>query len=161
MYSRYLAMMQWREGEDKVGVLVNKLRIYEDTVPAPFRTHVSSVETRLVEQFRSLIEEDHQKLKKELKEEIDHILPEPTKVSAVRSRYPPARDRGYTPRGNLWSLLQEHGEDMRKWHGKPTSSLAARVHELKRETPTTRAHLESKLLQSLRHRTPDSIGRMI
>ncbi|RMC17971.1 hypothetical protein DUI87_04845 [Hirundo rustica rustica] len=64
MYSHYLAMLQWREGEDKVGVLVNKLRIYEDTVTAPFRTHVSSVETRLAEQVWSLIEEGHQKLKK-------------------------------------------------------------------------------------------------
>ncbi|RMB97735.1 hypothetical protein DUI87_25734 [Hirundo rustica rustica] len=98
MYSRYLATLQWREGEDKVGVLVNKLRIYEDTVTAPFRTHVSSVETRLAEQVRSLIEEGHQKLKKELKEEIYHISPEPTRVSAIRSRYPPARERGYTPR---------------------------------------------------------------
>ncbi|RMC06848.1 hypothetical protein DUI87_16297 [Hirundo rustica rustica] len=80
MYSRYLATLQWREGEDKVGVLVNKLRIYEDTVTAPFRTHVSSVETRLAEQVRSLIEEGHQKLKKELKEEIYHISPEPTRV---------------------------------------------------------------------------------
>ncbi|RMC15629.1 hypothetical protein DUI87_07831 [Hirundo rustica rustica] len=139
MYSRYLATLQWREGEDKVGVLVNKLRIYEDTVTAPFRTHVSSVETRLAEQVRSLIEEGHQKLKKELKEEIYHISPEPTRVSAIRSRYPPARERGYTPRGNLWSFLQEHGEDMRNWDGKPTSSLAARVRELKRETPTTKS----------------------
>ncbi|RMC16708.1 hypothetical protein DUI87_06301 [Hirundo rustica rustica] len=139
MYSRYLATLQWREGEDKVGVLVNKLRIYEDTVTAPFRTHVSSVETRLAEQVRSLIEEGHQKLKKELKEEIYHISPEPTRVSAIRSRYPPARERGYTPRGNLWSFLREHGEDMRNWDGKPTSSLAARVRELKREAPTTKS----------------------
>ncbi|RMC22008.1 hypothetical protein DUI87_02879 [Hirundo rustica rustica] len=129
MYSRYLATLQWREGKYKVGILVNKLRIYEDTVTAPFRTHVSSVETRLAEQVRSLIEEGHQKLKKELKEEIYHISPEPTRVSAIRSRYPPARERGYTPRGNLWSFLWEHGEDMRKWDRKPTSSLAARVEE--------------------------------
>ncbi|RMC18103.1 hypothetical protein DUI87_04982 [Hirundo rustica rustica] len=67
IYSHYLAMLQWREGEDKVGVLVNKLRIYEDTVTAPFRTQVSSMETRLAEQVWSLIEEGHQKLKKELK----------------------------------------------------------------------------------------------
>ncbi|RMC09972.1 hypothetical protein DUI87_12762 [Hirundo rustica rustica] len=87
VYSCYLATLQWREGGDKVGVLVNKLRIYKDTVTAPFRTHVSSVETRLAEQVRSLIEEGHQKLKKELKEEIYHISPEPTRVSAVRSRY--------------------------------------------------------------------------
>ncbi|RMC04159.1 hypothetical protein DUI87_18978 [Hirundo rustica rustica] len=114
MYSRYLATLQWREGEDKVGILVNKLRIYEDAVTAPFRTHVSSVGTRLAEQVRSLIEEGHQKLKKELKEEIYHISPEPTRVSAIRSRYPPARERGYAPRGNLWSFLREHGEDTRK-----------------------------------------------
>ncbi|RMC09838.1 hypothetical protein DUI87_13625 [Hirundo rustica rustica] len=139
MYSHYLATLQWREGEDKVGVLVNKLRIYEDTVTAPFRTHVSSVETRLAEQVQSLIEEGHQKLKKELKEEIYHISPEPTRVSAIRSRYPSARERGYTPWGNLWSFLREHGEDMRNWDGKPTSSLAARVRELKRETPTTKS----------------------
>ncbi|RMC09920.1 hypothetical protein DUI87_12707 [Hirundo rustica rustica] len=160
MYSRYLATLQWREGEDKVGVLVNKLRIYEDTVTAPFRTHVSSMETRLAEQVWSLIEEGHQKLKKELKEEIYYISPERTRVSAIRNRHPPARERGYTPRGNLWSFLREHGEDMRKWDGKPTSSLAAWVHELKRETPQG-AHLESMLLQSLRHRTPDGTGRMI
>ncbi|TRZ07686.1 hypothetical protein HGM15179_019418 [Zosterops borbonicus] len=124
MYSRYLATLQWREGEDRVGVLANKLRIYEDTVTAPVRTHVSSVETRLAEQVQNLIEEGHQKLKKELKEEIYHISPDPRRVSAIRSRCLPARERGYKPRGNLWSLLQEHGEDM-KWDGKITSSLAA------------------------------------
>ncbi|KAM4764292.1 uncharacterized protein ACIQIH_005561 [Cyanocitta cristata] len=140
MYSRYLATLQWREGEDRVGVLVNKLRIYEDTVTAPFRTHVSSVETSfLAEQVRSLIEEGHQKLKRELKEEIYQISPEPTRVSAIRSQRLPTRERGYTPRGNLWFFLQEHGEDMSKWHGKPTSSLAARVRELKRGTATTRS----------------------
>ncbi|RMC09672.1 hypothetical protein DUI87_13458 [Hirundo rustica rustica] len=79
MYSRYLATLQWREGKDKVGVLVNKLRIYEDTVTAPFHTLVSSVETRLADQVWSLIEEGHQKLKKELKEEIYHISPEPAR----------------------------------------------------------------------------------
>ncbi|KAM4879514.1 uncharacterized protein FYW23_015561 [Sylvia borin] len=138
MYSRYLATLQWREGEDRVGVLANKLRIYEDTVTAPAHIHISSVETRLAEQVRSLIEEGHQKMKKELKEEI-YISPEPTRVSAIRSRRPPARETGYTPRGNLWSFLREHGEDMKKWHGKPTSSLAARVRELKRGTTTTRS----------------------
>ncbi|RMC19113.1 hypothetical protein DUI87_03717 [Hirundo rustica rustica] len=139
MYCRYLATLQWREGEDKAGVLVNKLRIYEDTVTAPFRTHVSPVETRLAEQVRSMIEEGHQKLKKELKEGIYHISPEATRVSAIRSRHPPAKERRCTPWGNLWSFLREHGEDMRKWDGKPTSSLAAWVRELKTETPTTKS----------------------
>ncbi|TRZ20737.1 hypothetical protein HGM15179_006401 [Zosterops borbonicus] len=158
MHSRYLATLQWREGEDKVGVLANKLRIYEDTVTAPVRTHVSSVETRLAEQVRSLIEEGHQKLKK-LKEEIYHISPEPTRVSAIRSRRPPARERGYTPRGNLWSFLREHGEDMKKRDGKPTSALAARVRELKRGTPTTRSPSRIKVApvsqNSRRYRNDD------
>ncbi|TRZ13650.1 hypothetical protein HGM15179_013466 [Zosterops borbonicus] len=138
MYSCYLATLQWKEGEDKVGVLANKLRIYEDTVTAPVRTHVSSVETRLAEQVQSLTEESHQKLK-ELKKKIYHISQEPTRVSAIKSRRSPAKERRYTPRGNLWSFLREHGEDMKKWDGKPTSSLAARVRELKRRTPTTRS----------------------
>ena len=137
MYSRYLATLQWREGEDRVGILANKLRIYEDTITAPFRTHVSAVETSLAEQVRNLIE-DHQRLRKELKEGIHRISPEPTRVSAIRSRHPPARERGYSPRGNLWFFLQEHGEDMRKWDGKPTSALASRVRELKRGTSSTR-----------------------
>lgn len=100
MYSRYLATLKRKEGEDRVDVLANKLRIYEDTVTAPFRTHTSSMETRLAEQVWSLIEEGHQKLKKELKE-VYHILPEPTIVFAIRSLHPPAKERGYTPRSNL------------------------------------------------------------
>ncbi|XP_051624901.1 uncharacterized protein LOC127461275 [Manacus candei] len=139
MYSRYLATLQWREGEDKVGALVSKLRIYEDTVTAPLRAHVSSVETKLAEHVRNLeekIEEGHQKLREEIKEGIFHISPGRTRVSAIRSQRPPAKERRYTPRGDLWFYLREHGEDMRKWDGKPTSSLAARVRELKRGTNT-------------------------
>ncbi|KAK4810737.1 hypothetical protein QYF61_007711 [Mycteria americana] len=42
--------------------------------------------------------------------------------------------RGHTPRGTLWFYLRDHGEDMRKWDGKPTSTLEARVHELQGKT---------------------------
>lgn len=44
-----------------------------------------------------------------------------------REQVPPARERGGTLRGNLWFYLPEHGEDMRKGVGKPTSALAAQV----------------------------------
>lgn len=64
IYSHYLVELQWREGEDKMGELVNKLRIYEDIVTAPLRTHVSSVETKQAEHVQSLEE----KLRKELNE---------------------------------------------------------------------------------------------
>lgn len=44
IYSRYLVTLQWREGEDKVDALVNKLRICKDTVTALLCAHVSSME---------------------------------------------------------------------------------------------------------------------
>ncbi|KAJ7406838.1 hypothetical protein BTVI_64492 [Pitangus sulphuratus] len=141
MYSHYLAVLQWREGKDKVGALVSKLRIYEDTITSPLRAHILSVETKLVKHVQSLeekIEAGHQKLREEIKEGIFHISPGQARVSAIRSRHPPAKKRGYTPSGNLLVYFHEHGEDRRKWDGKPTSSLATWVHELKRGTSTTR-----------------------
>ncbi|TRZ05978.1 hypothetical protein HGM15179_021129 [Zosterops borbonicus] len=93
IYSCYLARLQWREGEDKVGALVSKLSIYEDTIATPLRAHVSTVETKLAERVWSLeekIEEGYQKLREELKEGIFHISPGQTRVSAIRSRHPPA-----------------------------------------------------------------------
>lgn len=102
IYSCYLATLQWREGEDKVGALVSKLSIYEDSVAARLRARVSPVETKLAEHVRSLeekIEEGCQKLREELKEGIFHISPGQTRVSAIRSRRPPAKERGYTSCG--------------------------------------------------------------
>lgn len=99
IYPHNLATLQWKEGKDKACTLVNKLRFYKDTVTALLCTHVSSVETKLAEHVQSLeekIEEGHQKLRKELKEGIYHILPEPRRVSAVRTGCPPAKERGYT-----------------------------------------------------------------
>jgi len=49
-------------------------------------------------------------------------------ISAVRGKRSSAQEReyrGYTPWGTLWYYLRDHGEDMRKWDGKPTSSLEA------------------------------------
>lgn len=102
VYSCYLATLQWRKGEDKVGALVSKLGIYEDTVAAPLRAHVSPVETKLAGHVWSLeekIEEGYQKLREELKEAIFRISPGQTRVSSIRSRRPPAKERVYTPRG--------------------------------------------------------------
>ncbi|KAK4810808.1 hypothetical protein QYF61_008780 [Mycteria americana] len=55
-----------------------------------------------------------------------------TSVSAIRSKHSTAQERGYrgyTPQGTLWFYLCDHGEDMRKWDGNPTSTLEARVEE--------------------------------
>ncbi|KAK4806966.1 hypothetical protein QYF61_027333 [Mycteria americana] len=69
---------------------------------------------------------------KQFKEDLSYSLPIRTSVSAIRSQHSSAQERGYrgyTPRGTLWFYLRDHGEDMRKWDGKPTSTLEARVEE--------------------------------
>ncbi|KAK4810757.1 hypothetical protein QYF61_007731 [Mycteria americana] len=74
-----------------------------------------------------------------LKEDMSYSPPVETSVSAIRSQRSSAQERGYrgyTPRGTLWFYLHDHGEDMRKWDGKPTSTLEARVHELQGKTIT-------------------------
>jgi len=61
------------------------------------------------------------------------------RISAIRGKHFSAQEReyrGYTPRGTLWFYLRDHGEDMRKWDGKPTSSLEARVRELRGKAVT-------------------------
>jgi len=63
--------------------------------------------------------------------------PVQTSVSAIRGKRFSAQEReyrGYTPQGTLWFYLRDHGEDMRKWDGKPISSLEARVRELRGKT---------------------------
>ena len=54
-------------------------------------------------------------------------------VSAIKRRRPPAQtsDNSKTMvRFALWRYLRDHGEDMKKWHKKPTPALQARVKEL-------------------------------
>ena len=58
---------------------------------------------------------------------------------APRSQSPPApvRRKGSPrrmPRGTLWFILRDQGEDMRKWDGEPTFKLEARVRELRGKT---------------------------
>ncbi|KAK4811303.1 hypothetical protein QYF61_023355 [Mycteria americana] len=74
-----------------------------------------------------------------LEEDMSYSPPIRTSVSAIRSQRSSAQGRGYrgyTPRGTLWFYLRDHGEDMRKWDGKPTSTLEARVRELQGKTVT-------------------------
>lgn len=55
------------------------------------------IHERLMEDFWNLreeIKEGHHKLLEELKEEIFHVLPVETRVCAIRSRHPPAREKG-------------------------------------------------------------------
>ncbi|KAK4830423.1 hypothetical protein QYF61_011047 [Mycteria americana] len=60
-------------------------------------------------------------------------------ISAIRNKNSSAQERGYsgyTPRATLCFYLRDHGEDMRKWDGKSTFTLEARVCELQGKTVT-------------------------
>ncbi|KAK4810919.1 hypothetical protein QYF61_013327, partial [Mycteria americana] len=117
-----LAILTWK---DRDGPTVNEaasnLREYEESISSSF---VSAVR-ELSQEF------------KRFKEDLSYSLPIRTSVSAIRSQRSSAQERGYrgyTPRGTLWFYLRDHGEDMRKWDGKPTSTLEARVRELQGKT---------------------------
>ncbi|KAK4806132.1 hypothetical protein QYF61_001055 [Mycteria americana] len=110
-YANSLAIMTWEDGEGPM----------EESISS---SHVSAVEklSRKVQQ---------------LKEDRSCSPPVWTSISAIRSQHYSAQQRGYrgyTPRGTLWFYLPDHGEDMRKRDGKPTSTLEARVRELQGKT---------------------------
>ncbi|KAK4826862.1 hypothetical protein QYF61_011899 [Mycteria americana] len=119
-----LAILTWK---DRDGPTVNEaasnLQEYEESISSSF---VSAVQ-KLSQEFQRF------------KEDMSYSLPIRTSVSAIRSQRSSAQERGYrgyTPRGTLWFYLRDHGEDMRKWDGKPTSTLEARVRELQGKTIT-------------------------
>jgi len=71
---------------------------------------------------------------KQLEKNMSYSPPLRASISSIRGRSFSAQERGhrgYTPRGTLWFYLRDHGEDMRKWDGKPTSTLEVKVHECK------------------------------
>ncbi|KAM9278598.1 TNF receptor-associated factor 6 isoform 2-T5 [Morus bassanus] len=66
----------------------------------------------------------------QLEEDMPYCPPVQTSISAIRSKHPSAQERGYsgyTPQATLWFYLRDHGEDMRKWDGKSTSTLEAQM----------------------------------
>jgi len=104
-YANSLAIVDWKGKEaptvDEVAV---RLRQYEESLSSSL---VSAVE----------------KLVKRLEKNMSYSPLVRTSVSAVRGKCFSAQEReyrGYTPRGTLWFYLRDHGEDMRKWDGKPT-----------------------------------------
>jgi len=112
-YSNSLAVVDWKGKEaptvDEVAV---RLRQYEETLSSSLVSGVEKL-ARDVQQ---------------IKENIFHSPPVRASISAIRGRHSSAQQkecRGYTPRGTLWFYLCDHREDMKKWDGKPTSSLEA------------------------------------
>jgi len=120
-YAKSLAVLNWKGKEaptvDEVAV---RLRQYEESLSSSL---VSAVE----------------KLVKRLEQSISYSPPVRASISAIRGKRSSAQEReyrGYTSWGALWFYLRDHGEDMRKLDGKLTSSLEARVRELRGKTIT-------------------------
>ncbi|XP_074696051.1 E3 ubiquitin-protein ligase AMFR isoform X2 [Strix aluco] len=122
--AKSLAVMT-RKGvvEQTVDELVVQLKQYEESEPSSTVWIVERL-TQECGQFR---------------EDMGYSSPVRTSTSAVRSKRSSALERGYsgyTSRATLWFYLRDHGEDMRKWDGKSTLTLEARVRELQGKTIT-------------------------
>ncbi|KAK4814464.1 hypothetical protein QYF61_018982 [Mycteria americana] len=119
-----LAILTWKDGDGPtVNEAASNLQEYEESISSSL---VSAVEKLSREVQR-------------LEEDMSYSPPIRTSVSAIRSQRSSAQERGhrrYTPRGTLWFYLCDHREDMRRWDGKPTSTLEARVCELQGKTIT-------------------------
>ena len=122
-YANPLAVLTWKDEEAQtVDEMARQLRQYEEKLSSSLRACVSAVE-KLSEKSEELIELI----------EKSYSPPVQTNISAIRSEHSSDQEREYrryTPWGTLWFYLRDHGGDTRKWDGKPTSVLGARVHEL-------------------------------
>ncbi|KAK4813534.1 hypothetical protein QYF61_009577 [Mycteria americana] len=110
LYANSLAILTWKDGEGQ-------------TVDGA-ASNAGNMEKKLVQQ---------------LKEDRSYSPPVWRSISAIMSQCSSAQERGYrgyTPRGTPWFYLRDHGEDRRKWDGKPTLTLEARVRELQGKTIT-------------------------
>ncbi|KAK4810453.1 LOW QUALITY PROTEIN: hypothetical protein QYF61_004233, partial [Mycteria americana] len=110
-----LAILNWKDGEGPtVDEAASQIQEYEESLSSSLVLAVEKLSRKV-----QRLEEDS--------------------ISAIRSQRSSAQGRGYrgyTPQGTLWFYLCDHGEDMRKWDGKPTSTLEARVREVQGKTIT-------------------------
>ncbi|RMC19012.1 hypothetical protein DUI87_03615 [Hirundo rustica rustica] len=130
-YTTFIATINPDNNRETVGSVANKLRNYESVISGPMQAQVSAMAKELREEMREMREEVTEKVEEMMKRNSSHVAPVRVTGPRVRAQQPPARERGYIPRADLWFFLRDHGEDMGRWDGKPTSALAARVRELK------------------------------
>ncbi|RMC19944.1 hypothetical protein DUI87_03512 [Hirundo rustica rustica] len=116
-YASFIATIN-PDNRETVGSVANKLRNYESMISGPMQAQVSALAKELREEMMEMREE--------MRRNSSHVAPVRVTGPRVRAQQPPARERGYTPRADLWYFLRDHEEDMRRWDGKPTSALAAR-----------------------------------
>ncbi|RMC06348.1 hypothetical protein DUI87_15780 [Hirundo rustica rustica] len=129
-YATFIATIHPDNNRETVGSVANKLRDYESIISGPMQAQVSAVAKELREKMEEVTEEIRE-VREEMRRNGSHVALVRVTGPRVRAQRPPARERGYTPRADLWFFLSDHGEDMGRWDGKPTSALAARVRELK------------------------------
>ncbi|RMC05593.1 hypothetical protein DUI87_17678 [Hirundo rustica rustica] len=125
-YATYIATIHPDNNRETVGSVANKLRNYESIISGPMQAQVSAVAKELRERMEEVTEEIRE-VREEMRRNSSHVAPVRVTGPRVRAQQPPARERGYTPRADLWYFLRDHGEDMGRWDGKPTSALAART----------------------------------
>ncbi|RMC05478.1 hypothetical protein DUI87_18671 [Hirundo rustica rustica] len=126
-YSTFIATINADNNRGTVGSIANKLRNYKSMISGPMQAQVSAMVKELREEMREKMEE----MREEMRRNSSHVALVRATGPRVRAQRPPARERGYTPRADLWFFLRDRGEDMGRWDGKPTSGLAAQVCELK------------------------------
>ena len=158
--STFAAMYGRGERRPLIDDLVNRLQDFELHLN-PLRACVSAI-TRIVEKLDrmeskqediidelstkrdadgSMVDEDQNSQNPPLEELINLVSSRPTSsnISATKRGRPPTRgndnDKTIT-RLALWYYLRDHGEDMKKWHKKPTSALQARIKELQDKSTT-------------------------
>ncbi|RMC19689.1 hypothetical protein DUI87_03253 [Hirundo rustica rustica] len=124
-YATFIATIHPDNNRETVGSVANKLRNYESIISGPMQAQVSAVAKELREEMREMREEVTEKMEEMMRRNSSHVAPVLVTGPRVRAQRPPARERGYTPRADLWYFLRDHGEDMGRWDGKPTSASAA------------------------------------
>jgi len=114
-YTNSLAVTDWKgEEAPTVDEVAGQLWQYEESLSSSLISHV-------------------EKLVQRLEENMPSSPPVHDSISAVRSQNSSAQEkanRGYTPQGTLWFYSRFQVEDMKKWDGKPISTLEAGVCEL-------------------------------
>ncbi|GAB0208642.1 ubiquitin carboxyl-terminal hydrolase 4 [Grus japonensis] len=147
-YADSLAVMDWKSEEaPTVDEVAGRLQQYEESLSSSL---VSAVE-KLSQEFQ------------QFREDMSYSPPVRTSISAIQSKHSSAQERGYrgyTPQGTLWFYLRDHREDMRKWDGKPTSTLRARVHELQGKTAVERDSSRKNAAPVSSRQSPRPSGRI-
>ncbi|RMB92989.1 hypothetical protein DUI87_30495 [Hirundo rustica rustica] len=156
-YATFIATIHPDNNRETVGSVANKLRNYESMISGPMQAQVSAVAKELREEMRERREEVTEKMEEMMRRNSSHVPPVQVTGPRVRAQWPPARERGYTPRADLWFFLRDHGEDMGRWDRKPTSALAAWVRELK-ERNTNRGGSTKMKVASTSHDQAASQG---